>query len=301
MEMAGVHLRAMDKMYWRESKALLEENLEALEVHMLETRSAIAKLPSILPDPTGAINPHKVTLRMVYECHIIILNRPFLFASGIERADLGPLQPNISVPRQRCFDSAMEIVRLMSAIATATEKGILSTLNCHQHNLVTAAAILILETTPSMNIATGPALLQRSREAELALTTVFNLLEDMASFRPAAKTALENLRDMLQKRKTQDQLQTVSTALVASQHQQDTSSALIDHSFDPFAMLDTGSIFNTTGTDFFAADFPTLPDFDTFFAQQQSYLYPTLGMNDGLDSTLFFQAQMLQSRPQSPR
>lgn len=67
MNMAGVHLKAMDMMYWRESKPSLEENMAALEINMAATAEAMAALPPI-PE-TGPINPHVATLHMVYSCH----------------------------------------------------------------------------------------------------------------------------------------------------------------------------------------------------------------------------------------
>lgn len=64
IEMAGVHLRSMDQMYWRENKPSLEENMASLEVHMQATKEAMSTLPAItLKGDT--VNPHVLTLQSV--------------------------------------------------------------------------------------------------------------------------------------------------------------------------------------------------------------------------------------------
>lgn len=72
MTMAGVHLKAMDSMYWTESKRSLEDNMAALEASMQVTAEAMAAIPP-LPDQGEASNfqPAHLTLHMVWYCHIV--------------------------------------------------------------------------------------------------------------------------------------------------------------------------------------------------------------------------------------
>ena len=287
--MAGVHLKAMDLMYWRENKPSLEENMLALEASMAATVEAMSRLPDL--SENGPLNPHHVTLKLVYSCHAIILNRPFLFASGFKTAG------GVSPARDRCFDNAREIVRLMGLIRDATPNGLRTTLNCHQHNLVTSAAILILELTP--RIATR----ERIAAAKEDLGKIFSMLETMSHFRPAAKQALDNLRDLHQTTETQSTL----ASMAAGPDQGNPNNAWVwQQQTDPLltngAQADDGLFgFEIMGGGPPGADLTDFSDFDTFLAQQQSYLYPTLSCSNLFDTNGFFQTQLLQSRPSSPR
>lgn len=287
IEMAGVHLNAMELLYWRENKPSLEENTIALEASMAATAEAMSSLPDI----SGAApsNPHHVTLHMVYSCHKIILNRPFLFASGFKTG-------NASSPaRDRCFQSAREIVRLMAFIRDATPNGLRTTLNCHQHNLITAASILILELTPRI------ASRERVAAVREDLSKIFSMLETMATFRPAAKQALDNLRDLHQTTETQTTLASMATGDEGNRSQARFSQQHHDPLLIDDAQLDQGMFAFRDMVDAPDADFNDLSDFDTFLAQQQSYLYPTLSCSNLFDINGFFQTQLLQSRPNSPR
>lgn len=243
---------------------------------------------------------------MVYYCHIIILNRPFLFA--------GRSGSTMSPQRSRCFESAREIVRLMGLIRDATPDGLRTTLNCHQHNLVTAAAVMILESTPKMG-PTSAETAQLSHSALIAredLAKIFSMLETMAAFRPAAKQAVDNLRDLHMTRETQRTLATMAGGQAdrtgPSNHEQFQGNGAAsvhepyslngNHNVNPIdPLLDFDF---TGGMTFGGADEHQLfPDLDSFFAQQQNYLYPTLACSDLFDNMGFLHTQMMQSRPPS--
>jgi hypothetical protein len=233
---------------------------------------------------------------MVYNCHIIILNRPFLFAAGQNRIG----DDSISVTRDRCFDSAREIVRIMSKISDATPNGLHTTLNCHQHNLVTAAAILIMEVTSSSSS-------ERLTVAREDLFRIFNMLQTMSEFRPAAKQALDNLRDLYATTETQSTLVNMAASHDGTGGMEQSvigSSMRWDDATSSSNDLPVGNdgIFDFDSMSGFPLDFSSaagVTDFDLFLAQKQSYLYPTLACSDLFDTGAFFQTQMLQSRPSS--
>lgn len=164
-----------------------------------------------------------------------------------------------------------------------------------------AAALLILELTPRI------AIRERVTAAKEDLEKIFSMLETMAQFRPAAKQALDNLKDLLRTTETQ----TTLAGMANGTEQNGQSSHAWTHQTDP-ALIDAAThaddgLFNF---DVFGggglggplgADFTDFSDFDTFLAQQQSYLYPTLSCSNLFDANGFFQAQFTQSRPSSPR
>lgn len=140
---------------------------------------------------------------MTYHCHIIIINRPFLFDDPEERASRPPSAAGglEDTPRKRCFHSAQELIRLIDMFRSMTPSGIQPTLNCHQHNVVIAAAILIFQVTS----VTGTFIATyESRIANECLQRAFVILAEMAAHRPAARQALANLKNSFDQRRRRE-------------------------------------------------------------------------------------------------
>jgi len=140
---------------------------------------------------------------MTYHCHIIIINRPFLFDDPEERASRPPSAAGgvEDTPRKRCFYSAQELIRLIDMFRSMTPSGIQPTLNCHQHNVVIAAAILIFQVTS----VTGTFIATyESRLANECLQRAFVILAEMAAHRPAARQALANLKNSFDQRRRRE-------------------------------------------------------------------------------------------------
>jgi hypothetical protein len=140
---------------------------------------------------------------MTYHCHIIIINRPFLFDDPEERASRPPSAAGglEDTPRKRCFHSAQELIRLIDMFRSMTPSGIQPILNCHQHNVVIAAAILIFQVTS----VTGTFIATyESRIANELLQRAFALLGEMAAHRPAARQALANLKNSFDQRRKRE-------------------------------------------------------------------------------------------------
>jgi hypothetical protein len=140
---------------------------------------------------------------MTYHCHIIIINRPFLFDDPEERASRPPSAAGgiEDTPRKRCFHSAQELIRLMEMFKSMTNYGLRPILNCHQHNVVIAAAILIFQVTSVTGTFTAT---YESRIANELLQRAFALLSEMSEYRPAARQALENLRNSFNQRRKRE-------------------------------------------------------------------------------------------------
>lgn len=63
LDMAGVHLRAMERLQWAESKASVVEHARNLEISMSEAREAMALLPTPETALTQGYSPHVITLQ----------------------------------------------------------------------------------------------------------------------------------------------------------------------------------------------------------------------------------------------
>lgn len=159
---------------------------------------------------------------------------------------------------------------------------------------------MILELTPRI------AMKDRQAAAREDLAKVFSMLEEMARFRPAARQALENLRDLHRTTETQSTLanmangQEASSARTQAAWSQPTEASLLEKEDSAADGLFSWDAFGGAGGQL-GADFTDFSDFDTFLAQQQAYLYPTLSCSNLFDANGFFQSQLLQSRPSSPR
>lgn len=144
-----------------------------------------------------------LVISMTYHCHIIIINRPFLFDDPEERASRPPSASGglEDTPRKRCFHSAQELIRLIDMFRSMTSSGLQPILNCHQHNVVIAAAILIFQVTS----VTGTFIATyESRIANELLQRAFALLGEMAAHRPAARQALTNLKNSFDQRRKRE-------------------------------------------------------------------------------------------------
>lgn len=201
--MAGIHLKSMERLHWGENETSTIEHSRNLETSMTETRASMAQLPT--PDAAVAqgLVPHAITLNMTYHCHIIIINRPFLFDDPEERASRPPSAAGgiEDTPRKRCFHSAQELIRLIDMFRSFTPSGIQPILNCHQHNVVIAAAILIFQVTS----VTGTFMASyESRIANELLQRAMVILGEMAAHRPAARQALANLKNSFDQRRKRE-------------------------------------------------------------------------------------------------
>ena len=294
-EMAGVHLRAMDELFWRESKGNYQENCTALQRHMDSSLAAMGVLPPITSVSHGRSTPLLITMHMVYHCHLIIINRPFLFQRNND-----PQSDASALPRQRCYDSALQIVQLMKQISRVTPNGMVTTYNCHLHNVIIAAAILMFEVVTITDLAST-----RLATANSALSDILLILDELAPYRPAARQARASLQAVFQMRQTSACLVDNTSwpaANTSSSHAQllppgnvEPPSSTLDNLVNIVmsdATQDTSNLPSSVYTSLF--------DTEYLFTQQSSYLYPTLGNGDAFDTALFFQRQMMESRPTTP-
>lgn len=192
----------------------------------------------------------------------------------------------------------------MDIFGSMTPSGIRPTLNCHQHNLVIAAAILIFQTTSGADTFAAN---YENRLANEMLQRAFALLAEMSEYRLAARQALANLKSSLEQRKRREAriARTQRTDPHArSQHSMpsepqpifDFTTIAVDNrstsgeaAFDPFATLGglSGEINEQSVPSagildgmlhaplFFANDAPQddFSDLDSFLAQHSGYLY----------------------------
>ena len=171
---------------------------------------------------------------MTYHCHIIIINRPFLFDDPEERASRPPSAAGgiEDTPRKRCFHSAQELIRLIDMFRALTPSGIQPILNCHQHNVVIASAILIFQVTS----VTGTFMASyESRIANELLQRAMAILGEMAVHRPAARQALANLKNSFDQRRKREARLTHAAATPSAPQ------ATIQKSMNPFGYSPTFS------------------------------------------------------------
>lgn len=273
IEMAGVHLKATERLLWTEQEASPAARSSALQESVDAARRAISLLPPVEDIRQRGHSPHIITLHMIYRCHLVIINRPYVvrdFDGTVDDTRASrPSSPNSDSPRTRCFHAAAEIVRLMRMYRDLTPQRLQHILNCHQHNIVIAAAMLIYQTTSTADTFFKATAF---RDAEVALQHAFELLEEMAVHRPAAKQALMNLKSSLSARRKDVQRSEPSVLPVVPQA--DWTYQLPDSHTFADAALDLNS-YATQSLPTFDLEFPATDDFSDldFFLQQSSYLF----------------------------
>lgn len=98
-------------------------------------------------------------------------------------------------PRDICLTAASRIVQLISLLRNATANRLGIALNLHQNALVLAAVVLLFEATAPAD--SGGAADQQRRAAHGNLQECLAYLEEIAKYKPAARDALTNLRQLL--------------------------------------------------------------------------------------------------------
>lgn len=62
LDMAGIHLRSMERLHWGETQTSTIEHSRNLETSMAETRAAMAVLPNLDTALAQGLVPHAITL-----------------------------------------------------------------------------------------------------------------------------------------------------------------------------------------------------------------------------------------------
>lgn len=159
--------------------------------------------------------------------HIIMMNRPF-YARSKRYAITSPRptpppppqtassgsgrSPDLEEIRDRCYEGAKEIVRLIGLFRKISGHGLQVTVNAMQHSLTNAATILILESSGPMTDASTTDLNRRRDAQRLLNDGAFRYLQEMSAFRPPAKRSLNNLKALVRDREQQERTRILEIA-----------------------------------------------------------------------------------------
>lgn len=181
------------------------------------------------PSDESQLLPVQLWLHIINYSHIIMMNRPAYARSKKFSAASRPTPPppqtgssgtgrssDLEGVRDRCFEAAKEIVRLVGLFRKVSGSGLQVAINTMHHSLTNAATILILESSnPSADVSAHE--LNRREEAQRLLDEgAFLYMKEMAASRPSAQRSLTNLKAMVRDRDDQDRKRSNLAAKVAA-------------------------------------------------------------------------------------